>query len=78
MTVQFSNDIIFSKDIDKLKFVIMKKVVNIMNIVFDANAFYAYYGRKKLELNSITMIDEDKFIKEMNIVKKNILLHLPL
>lgn len=45
-------------------------VEDIMNIVFDANAFYAYYGREKLELDLITMIDEDKFIKEMHIVEK--------
>lgn len=41
-----------------------------MNIVFDANAFYAYYGREKLGLDPITMIDEDKFIKEMNDIEK--------
>lgn len=41
-----------------------------MSIVFDANAFYAYYGREKLGLDSIAMIDEDKFIKEMNDIEK--------
>ena len=41
-----------------------------MIAVFDANAFYTYFGRKKLDTSSINFINEEKFQKEINKVEQ--------
>lgn len=41
-----------------------------MIIIFDANAFYTYYGREKLDLSPISFVDEEKLKKEMNMIQR--------